>query len=106
MRNLEIIPWGKVSVLSAVTVGYKRNTEKIKFIILCLKDGSAGCTVSDSCEDRGNVQTNLRTFKSRIDVLKCKLCTKNKHNSVILVNVCSKFIYIYRHITINVTIHI
>jgi hypothetical protein len=54
MCNLEIIPWGKVSVLSAVTVDCKRNTEKIKFNILCLKGGSVGvysvqCTVSDSC---------------------------------------------------------
>jgi hypothetical protein len=67
MCNLEIIPWRKVSVLSAVTVDCERNTEKIKFNILCLKDESVGlygvqCTVSDSCEDKRNGQTNLLTF--------------------------------------------
>jgi hypothetical protein len=52
MRNLEIIRWGRVSVLSVFTFYYELNTKKIVFTILYLKDESAGCRVSDSCEDR------------------------------------------------------
>lgn len=35
----------------------------------------------------------ISNFQSRIGVLKWKLCTRNKHNSVMCINVCRKFTY-------------
>jgi hypothetical protein len=106
MRNLGIIPWGKVSVLSVLyfIINEKQRILYSPYHTLKTKVLDAQLVTPVRTEAMCKIFANFQLW---IGVLKWKLCARNKHNSVKRVNVhVVSLLIIYRHLTLNVMIHV